>query len=234
MNLDKIIEVNKLRKSYTLMQNSVDVLQGINFTVDKGEFISIMGPSGSGKSTLLQIIGGLDNPSCGNVIISGNNIGKMKDRELSTFRRRNLGFIFQFFNLVEGLTALENVALPMLLDGKSFSHIQKKGKNLLAQVGLEDKFDHYPNQLSGGQMQRVAFCRALINEPDLILADEPTGNLDHKASIDIMRMLAKISQEHKQTILMVTHDSETVGYGTRVIHLIDGNIEKDCKPSEMI
>jgi putative ABC transport system ATP-binding protein len=188
-----------------------------------------MGPSGSGKSTLLHLIGGLDRPTTGSIEIDGEPIQSFTDNELSAFRRRRLGFIFQFFNLLPTLTAIENVALPLLLDGKSMSSISGKASELLTLMGLGHRMHHRPDQLSGGEMQRVAICRALVTDPLLILADEPTGNLDTKTGTIVLELLAKIAKERGNSIVMVTHDPRAAGYGTRLIRLKDGLIESDAQ-----
>jgi putative ABC transport system ATP-binding protein len=189
-----------------------------------------MGPSGSGKSTLLHLIGGLDQPTSGSVQLDGQAIEKYSDDQLSAFRRRRLGFIFQFFNLLPTLTALENVALPLLLDGKSLGEISPKAKELLAMMGMEKRMHHRPDQLSGGEMQRVAIARALVTDPILILADEPTGNLDTKTGTTVLELLARLVKERDQTVLMVTHDSRAASFGNRLVTLRDGLIESDGPP----
>jgi putative ABC transport system ATP-binding protein len=222
-----LLEIIDVKKSFTRGAQSIEALRGISFNVDKGQFTSIMGPSGSGKSTLLHIIGGLDRPTSGIIRINGQSIAKFNDRELSEFRRRRLGFIFQFFNLLPTLSALENVALPLLLDGKPIKEISARARDLLNMIGMKNRMDHRPDQLSGGEMQRVAIARALITEPLLILADEPTGNLDSTTGETVLELLSKMVRERGQTILMVTHDSKAASFGNRLIKLQDGMLESD-------
>jgi putative ABC transport system ATP-binding protein len=195
-------------------------------SIKKGEFLSIMGPSGSGKSTLLNLIGGLDQPTSGEIFIDDKPLHGISDDELTLIRRRRIGFIFQFFNLLPILTAAENVGLPLLLEGIPFSRINPKAISLLEQVGLGKRTEHRPEQLSGGEMQRVAIARALITDPAVLLADEPTGNLDSHTSEEIFMLLANLN-EKGQTIVMVTHDPKAAAYGTRVITLKDGSLSED-------
>jgi putative ABC transport system ATP-binding protein len=224
-----LLEAKNLRKNFVRGHQQVEALRGIDLSIEKGEFVSIMGPSGSGKSTLLHLIGGLDLPTSGEVLIDGEAIQALPDDQLSAFRRRRLGFIFQFFNLLPTLNALENVALPRLLDGEAIGEVEPKARTLLEQMGLSGRMDHRPDQLSGGEMQRVAIARALIADPLLILADEPTGNLDSKTGESVLRLLAEMARERGHTILMVTHDSNAASYGTRLVRLRDGQIESDAK-----
>lgn len=221
------LEVAGLTKTYRSGAQEVAALKNVSFKVSQGEFVSIMGPSGSGKSTLLHLIGGLDKATSGNVILSGQSIKDFNDNDLSRFRRLRLGFIFQFFNLVPTLSALENVALPLLLDGKKISEVQPKALELLEFMGLGSRVTHRPDQLSGGEMQRVAIARALVSDPWLILADEPTGNLDTKTGATVLKLLSELSNKRKQTILMVTHDPNAASYGTRVLNMRDGYLESD-------
>jgi putative ABC transport system ATP-binding protein len=225
-----LLEAREIRKSYTRGHQAVAALGGVSINVERGEFVSIMGPSGSGKSTLMHIIGGLDRPTSGNVLLSGQAIESFSDNELSAFRRRRLGFIFQFFNLLPTLTAIENVALPLLLDNKTMKEITPKATELLQMIGLGHRLDHRPDQLSGGEMQRVAIARALVTDPLLILADEPTGNLDTKTGTTVLELLAQMAKERGHTILMVTHDPRAASFGTRLITLRDGLLESDGAP----
>jgi putative ABC transport system ATP-binding protein len=225
-----LLEVGGLRKTYSRGHQQVEAIRGVSFSVDRGQFTSIMGPSGSGKSTLLHILGGLDRPSVGSVRIDGQDIQTLTDDQLSAFRRRRLGFIFQFFNLLPTLSATENVALPMLLDGKPMKEIAPKAEELLKMMGLAKRMDHRPDQLSGGEMQRVAIARALITDPLLILADEPTGNLDSKTGTTVLELLAQMARERQHTIIMVTHDPRAASYGNRLINMRDGLIESDVVP----
>ena len=219
-----IIEAVDLYKTYRLGDLDVEVLKDINVAIHEGEFVSIMGPSGSGKSTLLYLIGGLDKPTQGSIRIKGKEIAVMKDKEESVMRRRDLGFVFQFYNLIPNLNVEENVMLPILLDGKKMNAHRKDLDEILDIVGLSDRRHHTPRELSGGQQQRVAIARALINEPDIILADEPIGNLDSKTGTEIMKLLQKINIEKKKTIIQVTHSKESADYGTRIINVKDGKV----------
>lgn len=222
--MGKIIEVIDLNKTFLLGELSVDVLKGINMCVDKGEFITIMGPSGSGKSTLLYLLGGLDKPTTGKILIKGQEISALSDEEQSIMRRREVGFVFQFYNLVPNLTVEDNVMLPLLLDGKKINKYSDKLNEILEIVELSDRKKHTPRELSGGQQQRVAIARALINEPDIILADEPTGNLDSKTTEEVMDLFQKINREKGKTILQVSHSLETAKYGNRIVNVKDGRV----------
>ena len=219
-----IIETVKLYKTFKLGEVEVEVLKGIDLTINAGEFVSIMGPSGSGKSTLLYLMGGLDKPTTGQVRIKGRDIAGMNDKEISILRRRTLGFVFQFYNLIPNLNVEDNIMLPVLLDGKRLRSYRRKLETILETVGLADRRRHTPRELSGGQQQRVAIARALINEPDIILADEPTGNLDTKTGMGIMELLQKINREQGKTIVQVTHSLEAAAYSQRIINLRDGKV----------
>ncbi len=219
-----IIQVNQLTKHFTMGKVTSEVLKGIDMEVEQGEFVSIMGPSGSGKSTLLYLIGGLDKPTSGEIVIAGKSLSQLKDRAESIMRRRDIGFVFQFYNLVPNLTVMDNVLLPVLLDGKRTKTYINKLKEILEIVGLEDKLKHTPRELSGGQQQRVAIARALINDPQIILADEPIGNLDSKSGTDIMSLFHRINKDVGKTIVQVTHSEEAAKYGMRTIHVRDGLI----------
>jgi putative ABC transport system ATP-binding protein len=203
---------------------TVEALRSIDLTICKGEFVAIMGPSGSGKSTLLHLLGGLDVPSSGEIYLAGKPLSKLNDRQLTLLRRRKVGFIFQFYNLLPTLSALENVALPLLIDGKSPNKKRQWMDDLIERVGLFDRRHHRPDQLSGGQQQRVAIARAFINEPEIVLADEPTGNLDSKSSTGILELLENACQELGATIVMVTHDPRAASYAHRILFLKDGLI----------
>ena len=218
------VETVNLWKSFQLGEVEVEVLRDITITIAKGEFVSIMGPSGSGKSTLLYLIGGLDKPTSGSIRINGKELAKMQDEEESLLRRRDLGFVFQFYNLIPNLTVAENVMLPVLLDGKNLKREESKLEQILEDVGLSDRRHHTPRELSGGQQQRVAIARALVNEPDIILADEPIGNLDSKTGTEIMKLLQRINRERGKTIIQVTHSEEAAAYGDRIIHVRDGKV----------
>ncbi len=229
--MSMLLEAKEIRKAYTRGTQTVEALKGVSLSLPRGQFTSIMGPSGSGKSTFMHIIGGLDRPTHGEVHQDGQAIETYSDDELSAFRRRHLGFIFQFFNLLPTLSALENVALPLLLDGQPLTKIAPKAKELLDMMGLANRFDHRPDQLSGGEMQRVAIARALVTDPLLILADEPTGNLDSKTGKAVLELLARLVRERNQTILMVTHDPRAATYGSRLVTLRDGLVESDGAPA---
>ncbi len=225
--MSSVLQIQNLKKSYARGDQTVHALREVSLSIEKAQLVSIMGPSGSGKSTLLHLMGGLDRPTSGSVCLNGEAMEKMNDEELSLFRRRKLGFIFQFFNLLPTLNALENVALPRLLDHESMKSVEPKAFELLKMMGMEKRIHHKPDQLSGGEMQRVAIARALISDPLLILADEPTGNLDSKTGEAVLEMLAKLVNETGKTIVMVTHDAKAASYGQRLIRLRDGLLESD-------
>jgi putative ABC transport system ATP-binding protein len=216
-----------VRKVYRQGENEITALAGINLDIIKGEFAVIMGPSGSGKSTLLHLIGGLDRPSSGDVLVDQRLVSQMADDEVTLFRRTKIGFIFQFFNLLPTLTGLENVILPLVLDGRSQAEADEKGKSLLAKVGLELRKDHLPEELSGGEIQRIAIARALAFDPPILLADEPTGNLDSKTGEAILTLLRHVNRADGCTVVMVTHSREAACYGNRKIFLRDGKVEKE-------
>jgi putative ABC transport system ATP-binding protein len=218
------VETVNLWKSFQLGEVEVEVLKDITIAIARGEFVSVMGPSGSGKSTLLYLIGGLDKPTSGSIRINGKELAKMQDEEESLLRRRDLGFVFQFYNLIPNLTVAENIMLPVLLDGKNLKRDEGKMEQILEDVGLSDRRHHTPRELSGGQQQRVAIARALVNEPDIILADEPIGNLDSKTGTEIMKLLQRINRERGKTIIQVTHSEEAAAYGDRIIHVRDGKV----------
>lgn len=220
-----LIEVKNLNKIYGSGEAEVKALKNINLNIEQGEFVAIVGQYGSGKSTLLHLIGGVDIPSSGEVIIDGKNIYKLKEKELSILRRRKLGFIFQFFNLIPVLTAQENIEMPVLLDNEK---IDKKYMNeLLRILGLEERKNNYPSQLSGGQQQRVSIGRALANKPSIILADEPTGNLDSKNSKEVLELLKYCAKKYNQTLILITHDINIAKSADRVITIEDGEIISD-------
>ena len=221
----KILEIRNLCKEYGKGEIKVDALKNVSFDVEQGEFVAIVGPSGSGKSTLLHILGGVDTPTSGEVIISGTDIGKLDENNLAIFRRRQIGLIYQFYNLIPILNVEENMTLPILLDGKKPD--KKLLKDLVEKLGLNDRLKHLPNQLSGGQQQRVSIGRALINHPALLLADEPTGNLDSKNSKEIISLLRKFNRENNQTVIIITHDERIALSADRVITIEDGQITKD-------
>ena len=220
-----VLEVKELTKKYGQGESEVIALDHVSFSVERGEFVAIIGASGSGKSTLMNMIGGLDHPTGGSVIIEENDITSMSEDELAIFRRRNLGIIYQFYNLIPTLTAEENIALPWKLDGRKEN--KKRLAAILQLLGLEKRAKHLPGQMSGGQQQRVSIGRALINEPAFILADEPTGNLDSQTGMEIMDILKHANQKYKQTILLVTHDEKIALQACRIITIGDGKIVKD-------
>ncbi len=221
-----MIELRNVSRTYSHGTKEIHALRDVTLRIETGEFLSVMGPSGSGKSTLLNLIGGLDQPTSGELFIDGRPLHGVTDDELTLIRRRRVGFIFQFFNLLPILTASENVSLPLLLEGIPYSKVKPKAEALLRKVGLGERTEHRPEQLSGGEMQRVAIARALITGPAVLLADEPTGNLDSRTSEDIFRLLKGLNAEG-QTIVMVTHDPKAAAYGTRVITLQDGSLSED-------
>ena len=221
----EILNVSDLCKIYGKGENEFLALNNISIKVKKGEFIAIVGKSGSGKSTLLHLLGGLDKPDRGNVIINNQDIYKMNDKELTVFRRKYIGFVYQFYNLLPALTVKENILLPALFDGRKIS--DKKLEELVKKLGLINKMDAYPNDLSGGQQQRVAIGRALINHPKIILADEPTGNLDTRSTKHIVKLLEYYNKKYRQTIIMVTHDLSLAKRASRIITMRDGKIIKD-------
>ena len=220
-----VLEVKELTKKYGQGESEAIALDHVSFSVQRGEFVAIIGASGSGKSTLMNMIGGLDHPTGGSVIIEENDISSMSEDELAIFRRRNLGIIYQFYNLIPTLSAEENIALPWKLDGRKEN--KKRLAEILQLLGLEKRAKHLPGQMSGGQQQRVSIGRALINEPAFILADEPTGNLDSQTGMEIMDILKHANQKYKQTILLVTHDEKIALQAGRIITIGDGKIVKD-------
>ncbi len=219
-----IIETSNLTKTYGSGATTVMALDHVNLSVKEGEFVAIMGPSGCGKSTLLHLLGGLDKPSAGSVQIAGQNLVNLSDDQLTELRRHQIGFIFQFYNLIPVLNALENAALPVTLDGARPAEARAKAAEWLTHFGLGDRLTHRPDQLSGGQQQRVAIARALVSEPALILADEPTGNLDTHSSDEIAGLLRQVSKEYGRAVVMVTHDPRIAAYTDRIIFLKDGKI----------
>ncbi|MFQ5683559.1 MAG: ABC transporter ATP-binding protein [Candidatus Binatia bacterium] len=216
-----------VHKIYRQGSREITALAGVSLDIRKGEFAVIMGPSGSGKSSLLHLMGGLDRPTQGEVLVDGRIISQMRDTELTLLRRRKIGFIFQFFNLLPTLTAEENAMLPLILDGQSTAVAKAQAANLLNRVGLELRKDHLPEALSGGEMQRLAIARALAYNPPILLADEPTGNLDSKTGETILQLIRQLNQAQGCTVVMVTHNREAAGHGDRIIHLRDGVIEKE-------
>jgi putative ABC transport system ATP-binding protein len=234
----EVLVAKELSKQYILGKHHVQALDSVDFVVEEGEFVAIMGPSGSGKSTLLHLIGGLDKPSDGEITLAGKRLSVLKDKQTTLLRRRNVGFVFQFFNLLPTLTAEENILLPLMIDGKKIG--RKGGKyrenleNLLNLIGLSERRKHKPEQLSGGEQQRVALARALITQPAIVLADEPTGNLDSKTGSLIMDLLRRSCLELGQTIVVVTHDPRAASYTDRIVFLRDGHIVKELHFEEEI
>jgi putative ABC transport system ATP-binding protein len=220
--MSKVLQAKALKKQYIMGEVSVSALQGVNFFVQKREFVAIMGPSGSGKSTLLHLLGGLDVPNEGEITLAGQQLCLLQEDEITVLRRREVGFVFQFFNLLPTLSAQENVALPLLLDGIDRHERQVRSKEALKMVGLEDRADHKPSQLSGGEQQRVAIARALVTEPQILLTDEPTGNLDTSVGDRLLKLLRRACDERGQTIVMVTHDPAAASFADRVVFLLDG------------
>jgi putative ABC transport system ATP-binding protein len=217
-----VIEFRDVRKIHAQGRRDVVALDGVSLRIDRREFVTVMGPSGSGKSTLLHLAGGLDVPSSGEVLIDGRATGALDDTALTLLRRRTIGFVFQFFNLIPSLNIVQNASLPALLSGGRLDAVRVHAEELLRRVGLETRLDHFPEELSGGEMQRVAIARALITDPPIVLADEPTGNLDSAAGVEILKILQEIARE--RTVVIVTHDDRAAGYGTRLIRLRDGKL----------
>jgi putative ABC transport system ATP-binding protein len=223
--METIISLDKIVKNYFIGSIIVEALRSVDIEIKTNEYVAIMGPSGSGKSTLMNLIGCLDTPTSGTYILNGTDVSKMDDNRLAEIRNQEIGFIFQTFNLLPRYTALENVTLPLIYAGIGKTERVEKAKKTLDEVGLADRMDHKPNELSGGQRQRVAVARALVNNPSIILADEPTGNLDSKTSVDIMKLFGKI-HALGNTIILVTHEESIARYAHRIIRLLDGQIDK--------
>lgn len=224
-----VLQLDDIRKSYFLGKQELKVLKGISLEIAKNDYVALMGPSGSGKSTLMNILGCLDSPTSGRYILNNQDVSKMSDDDLAEIRNKEIGFVFQQFNLLPRLTAAENVALPLIYNGTSKKERIDRAVEMLEKVGLADRQDHKPNELSGGQNQRVAIARALVNNPAIILADEPTGNLDTKTSIEVMDIFGKI-QADGNTVVLVTHEEDIAEFAHRIIRLRDGIIETDHKP----
>ena len=223
---DAVISIQDVHRIYQLGENRVHALRGINLEIGRGEFVAIMGSSGSGKSTLMNILGCLDRPTSGNYVLDGVNVAQLPKKELAAIRNRRIGFVFQGFNLLSRTTALENVELPTLYARLEVEERQKRARRALEMVGLGERLDHFPSQLSGGQQQRVAVARALVNQPSILLADEPTGNLDSRTSVEIMSILQKLNNEGL-TIVLVTHEPDIAQYANRVITFLDGRVRRD-------
>jgi putative ABC transport system ATP-binding protein len=223
---NSLIKITNIKRDFVLGNEIVYVLKGIDLEIKKGQYVALMGPSGSGKSTLMNLLGCLDTPTSGTYILNGKDVSQMQDDELADIRNKEIGFVFQTFNLLPRTTALDNVALPMIYAGYSKSERKERATEVLKQVNLADRMDHQPNQLSGGQRQRVAIARAIVNKPSIILADEPTGNLDSKTSDEIMALLEEIHKKGN-TIILVTHEEEIAAHAQRIIRMRDGMIESD-------
>ncbi len=222
--MNKLITIENVSRSFQIGRRQIEVLKGLSFEVEAGEFVALCGASGAGKSTLLHLIGGLDTPNAGRICVAGDDLSKLKDSALSQFRNRHVGFIFQAYHLFPELDALENVALSARILRQPPALAEQKARELLCQVGLADRLDHLPSELSGGEQQRVALARALVNEPALILADEPTGNLDSHTGENIIDLLCALRQERKATLLIATHDSKIAARAPRVLQLVDGQM----------
>ncbi len=222
-----LIELKNITKSYPLGEDFLQILKGIDLTIEKGDFVAIMGPSGSGKSTLMNILGCLDKPTSGSYLLDGQRVDSLSSDELAEVRNQKIGFVFQGFNLLSRTSALENVELPMVYANVGAKERQKRARQALTKVGLAERMDHQPNQLSGGQQQRVAIARAIVNEAPIIFADEPTGNLDTKMSIEIMKLFTELNAELGRTIILVTHEEDIARYAKRIIKIVDGEINSD-------
>ncbi|MDD4878193.1 MAG: ABC transporter ATP-binding protein [Candidatus Nanoarchaeia archaeon] len=227
MQKKPIIELRDVWKTYRMEQTEVNALRGVSFAINEDEFVSIQGPSGSGKSTLMHLVGCLDLPTKGQVLLDGHDISKLKESALATIRGKRIGFVFQAFNLIPTLTAMENVMLPMIFNNVSRWQREKTAAELLDDMGLKDRMHHKPNQMSGGEQQRVAIARALSNDPEVILADEPTGNLDSNTGKHIMDLIMHLSTVHKKTIIMVTHDPYIASFAKKKIVIVDGEVGHD-------
>ena len=226
-----LIELKDVWKTYNMGEVKLDVLKGVSLTIEKGEFVVIIGPSGSGKSTLMNQVGILDVPTKGDVYLSGKSISKLEESQLATLRGKTIGFVFQQFNLIPTLTATENVTLPAIFQAMPEQKRIARAKSILSRVGLSDRLHHRPTELSGGQQQRVAIARALINNPSIILADEPTGNLDSESGQQVMDLLMHLHKKEKKTVIIVTHDVELLRYSEKTVHIKDGKIVKMTKNS---
>lgn len=224
--VESIIEVKNVTKIYKVGNERVLALDDVSFSINKGDFCCLLGSSGSGKSTLLNLMAGIEKITKGEILIKGKNIGKMGEHQLAKFRQKYLGFVFQSYNLIGSFNAIENVTLPLIFKEESLKSRNQKAKEMLVNVGLETRLKHKPNQMSGGQQQRVGIARAFVSNPEIVFADEPTGNLDSKTSKEIMELIKKIAKEHNQTIVMVTHDESIAAYANKIVHIHDGHIEK--------
>ena len=222
--MDSLVSIRNLTKTYQRGAEKVEVLHGIDLEIARGDFVALMGPSGSGKTTLLNLIGGLDTPTAGEIVVDGERIDRMGGGQLSSWRSRHVGYVFQFYNLMPALTAQKNVELPLLLTKLSGAQRKRNAGIALELVGLSDRAKHKPNELSGGQQQRVAIARAIVSDPTLLICDEPTGDLDRQSAEDILGLLQELNREHGKTIVMVTHDPKAAGYASHTLHLDKGSL----------
>ncbi len=227
-----IIDIEKLTKTYVMGEQMVHALRGVSLRIEKGEYVALMGPSGSGKSTLMNMLGCLDTPTSGTYVLNGSDVSRMTDDELAEIRNKEIGFVFQTFNLIPRLTSLDNVALPLVYAGMSLGKRRKRAQEVLESVGLGERVDHRPNELSGGQRQRVAVARALVGSPSIILADEPTGNLDSKTSVEIMALFEEIHRKGN-TVILVTHEPDIALHAHRIVRLRDGVVETDQRNEQI-
>lgn len=225
--MESIIKISNVRKVYRMGEEKVVALDSISFELEQGEICCLLGTSGSGKSTLLNLMAGLEKPTKGEIRIKGHNLEKLNENQLARLRQKYIGFVFQSYNLLEHFTALENVTLPLIFKGIPKKTREKKAKEMLKAVGLEKRMNHKPSQMSGGQQQRVSIARAFITNPEIIFADEPTGNLDSKTTQEIMDLITGMAKEYRQTLIIVTHDLEIARYANRIIHIIDGNVDRN-------
>jgi putative ABC transport system ATP-binding protein len=232
--MEPIIKIKDLTKKYKVGEEIITALNEVNLEIAQGEFICILGTSGSGKTTLLNVTAGLEKPTRGNVVIQGVSLPKVKEKEMSIFRRKHMGFIFQSYNLIPSLTAMENASLPLIFGGVGVKERNKRAKDLLNELGLGKRLANKPTQMSGGQQQRVSIARALINNPKIIFADEPTGNLDTKTTKEIMDLLIRLVKERNRTLIMVTHDLELAQYADRAVYMVDGEIQKIVTKGEEV
>jgi putative ABC transport system ATP-binding protein len=226
INMTTVVEAVDLKRTYILGKVPVDALRGINLKVEKGDFVAILGPSGSGKSTLLNMFGALDKPTAGKILIEGVDVSTLNDNQLADLRR-NVGFVFQFFNLIPRLTARQNVELALSIAGVSKNDRRKRAEQLLETVGLKDRMDHRPSELSGGEQQRVAIARALANDPKFLIMDEPTGNIDSKTAAEIVELIRRLNEEHEATIILVTHDARMAAKAKRTVQMLDGTVAQE-------
>ncbi len=225
--MDELIRIEHLRKVYVIGTEKVVALEDINLTIHRGEVCCVLGTSGSGKSTLLNMLAGLEKPTRGDIYIGKHNIAKMNEKTLTRFRQKHVGFVFQSYNLMPALTAIENVAMPLVFRGVEKKEREKAAKRMLKNVGLSDRAHHRPTQMSGGQQQRVGIARAFVSKPAILFADEPTGNLDSKTTLEVMQLMTGMARENNQTLIIVTHDRDIAQYADRIIHIIDGQIDSD-------